>query len=154
VPLVCLTAQEDADRLASHHSASTSSSSKKDGDFVSPQQRVLFSLFDSYADVFYAAKPYSGGPGWLGPGQPDEAMDAVLLHVLNHCAKTADVIKKNNDKIKGLDPGACGVPVGSHFLCSVTLYLVQVTLVWSHCGKECLLLPTTHMTHVEHLTAP
>lgn len=77
---------------------------------------MLFSLFDSYADVFDAAKPYPGGPGWLGPGQPDEAMDAVLLHVLNHCAKTADVIKKNNDKIKGLDPGAFSLPVGSHYL--------------------------------------
>ena len=91
--------------MASHAAASTSSSSsKQDGDFVSPQQRLLFSLCDSYADVFYAAKPYPGGPGWH-PGQRDEAMDAVLLHVLNHCAKTADVIKKNNDKIKGLDAG-------------------------------------------------
>lgn len=36
-----------------------------------------------------------------------QVMDAVLLHVLNHCAKTADVIKKNNDKIKGADAGEC-----------------------------------------------
>jgi hypothetical protein len=32
-------------------------------------------------------------------------MDAVLLHVLNHCAKTADVIKRNNDKLKAQAPG-------------------------------------------------
>jgi hypothetical protein len=32
-------------------------------------------------------------------------MDAVLLHVLNHCAKTADVIKRNNDKLKAQGPG-------------------------------------------------
>jgi hypothetical protein len=108
--------QEDADRLASNAAASTSSSSssKKDGDFTSPQQRVLFSLCDSYADVFYAGKPYPGGPGWL-PGQPDEATDAVLLHVLNHCAKTADVIKKNNDKLKGLDTGKPEVVCLKHF---------------------------------------
>jgi hypothetical protein len=110
--------QEDAERLASNAAASTSSSSSstlKDGDFASPQQRTLFSLFDSYADVFYAAKPYPGDPGWR-PGQPDAAMDAVLLHLLNHCAKTADVIKKNNDKIKGLDAGEAAV--GHHRCCT------------------------------------
>jgi hypothetical protein len=32
-------------------------------------------------------------------------MDAVLLHLLNHCAKAADAIKKNNDKAKALEPG-------------------------------------------------
>jgi hypothetical protein len=67
--------QEDQARLASHAAASTSkassSSSRRDGDFTSPQQRALFSLFDSYADVFHAAKPYPGGPGWM-PGQTDE----------------------------------------------------------------------------------
>lgn len=93
--------QEDTGSKSSSKSKSSKRTPKDgNGDFVSPQQRVLFSLFDSYADVFYAAKPYPGGPGWR-PGQPDEAMDAVLLHVLNHCAKTADVIKKNNDKVKG-----------------------------------------------------
>lgn len=68
--------QEDQARLASHAAASTSkasssSSSRRDGDFTSPQQRALFSLFDSYADVFHAAKPYPGGPGWM-PGRTDE----------------------------------------------------------------------------------
>jgi hypothetical protein len=105
--------QVDAERLASHAAASSSGSSSssrpkriKPGtqDFVSPQQRVLFSLCDSYADVLYAAKPYPGGPGWSA-SEPDEAMDAVLLHVLNHCAKTADVIKRNNDKLKAQGPG-------------------------------------------------
>jgi hypothetical protein len=35
----------------------------------------------------------------------------VLLHVLNHCAKTADVIKKNNDRAKGLGAGVRGVAI-------------------------------------------
>jgi hypothetical protein len=110
--LFLLHVQADAERLASHAAASTSGSSSsrakplKPGlqDFVSPQQRLLFSLCDSYADVLYAAKPYPGGPGW-SPNEPDEAMDAVLLHVLNHCAKTADVIKRNNDKLKAQGAG-------------------------------------------------
>lgn len=121
------TLQEDADRLASNAAASTSSNSSstlKDGDFASPQQRTLFSLFDSYADVFYAAKPYPGDPGWR-PGQPDEAMDAVLLHVLNHCAKTADVVKKNNDRIKGLDAGEAA---SMHCQYAVAMWVPSVTM--------------------------
>lgn len=107
---LCVALQADAERLASHHAASTSapSSSNKQqqatGDFTSCQQQALFSLCDSYSDVFYAAKPYPGGSGWSA-AEPDEAVDAVLLHVLNHCAKTADTIKKNNDKIKAADEG-------------------------------------------------
>jgi hypothetical protein len=55
-----------------------------------------------------------------------QVMDAVLLHVLNHCAKTADVIKKNNDKIKGADAGTLGgldvasQPLGVGPLCGNT----------------------------------
>lgn len=112
--------QADAERLASNAAASTSGSSSgsrakriKPGsqDFVSAQQRLLFSLCDSYADVLHAAKPYPGGPGW-SPDEPDEAMDAVLLHVLNHCAKTADVIKRNNDKLKAPGPGELSTEIG------------------------------------------
>jgi hypothetical protein len=37
-------------------------------------------------------------------------MDAVLLHVLSHCAKAADRIKKNNDRLKaGPASAAAGV---------------------------------------------
>lgn len=125
--LLCLAMQEDAERLASHAAASTSGSISKQGsDFTSSQQRALFSLCDSYADVFYAGKPYPGGPGWH-PGQPDEAMDAVLLHVLNHCAKTADVIKKNNDKLKGLEAGGWPLPT-----VRVTMY--HLPLGQFHCA--------------------
>jgi hypothetical protein len=128
--------QEDADRLASNAAASTSSSSStlKDWDFVSPQQRTLFSLFDSYADVFYAAKPYPGAPGWR-PGQPDEAMDAVLLHVLNHCAKAADVIKKNNDRIKGLDAGEAAD--SCHCQCTAALTATVIPTYAQGIGEVC-----------------
>jgi hypothetical protein len=104
VPLTPPPPKPQEDAAAAGRSSGGSSSSKQDGKFASPQQRLLFSLLDSYADVFHAAKPYPGGPGWR-LGQPDACMDAVLLHVLNHCAKTADVIKKNNDRLKGADPG-------------------------------------------------
>ncbi|WIA34691.1 hypothetical protein OEZ86_013004 [Tetradesmus obliquus] len=128
--------QADAERLASHAAASTSGGSSssrakplKPGsqDFVSQQQRLLFSLCDSYADVLYAAKPYPGGPGW-SPNEPDEAMDAVLLHVLNHCAKTSDVIKRNNDKLKAQGPGGdvSGVPRDQGFTRPKALILLPM----------------------------
>eukprot|EP00879_Flechtneria_rotunda_P022341 GHRR01023572.1.p1 GENE.GHRR01023572.1~~GHRR01023572.1.p1 ORF type:complete len:348 (+),score=146.78 GHRR01023572.1:747-1790(+) len=103
----------DAERRASHASASTSKATthskqhqqqQQQGDFMTPQQRLLFALCDSYSDVFYAAKPYPGGPGWSAD-VADEAVDAIIVHVLNHCAKTADLIKRNNDRIKAADPG-------------------------------------------------
>lgn len=38
---------------------------------------------------------------------PDPLLDAVLLHALSHCAKAADRIKKNNDRLRGArDQGA------------------------------------------------
>ena len=35
-----------------------------------------------------------------GAETADPQMDAVLLHLLSHCAKAADRIKKNNDRLK------------------------------------------------------
>eukprot|EP00198_Chlamydomonas_reinhardtii_P002817 XP_001692153.1 predicted protein [Chlamydomonas reinhardtii] len=62
-------------------------------DFVNEQQRSLFSLLNSYADVHLPARPY---PTDASPSAPDPLMDAVLLHCLNHVTKAADRIKKNN----------------------------------------------------------
>lgn len=36
-----------------------------------------------------------------GPAARDREMDAVLLHVLNHCARAADRIKNGNEAVKG-----------------------------------------------------
>lgn len=63
------------------------------------QQRVLFALYDSYMDVLHAAKPYPSSCAALQ--QPDTELDAALLHILNHCAKTGDAIRRNNERIKG-----------------------------------------------------
>jgi hypothetical protein len=37
---------------------------------------------------------------------PDPFLDAVLLHCLNHCAKVADRVKRNNDRLKAAGEGA------------------------------------------------
>lgn len=39
-------------------------------------------------------------------GTTDSVMDAVLLHVLNHCTKAADAIKRGNEALKGGAKGA------------------------------------------------
>lgn len=31
---------------------------------------------------------------------PDPELDAVLLHIVNHCAKAADLVRKNNERLK------------------------------------------------------
>lgn len=64
-----------------------------DGDFSNPQQMSLFSLLNSYADIHLTNRPY---PTDASLDAPDPLLDAVLLHCLNHIAKTADRIKKNN----------------------------------------------------------
>lgn len=38
-------------------------------------------------------------------GAADPELDAVLLHVLSHCAKAADRIKKNNDRLRAASGG-------------------------------------------------
>ena len=56
----------------------------------------------SYSDIVIADRPYPGSSGGGGLEAPDEYMDAYLLHALNHVAKTADRIKKNNDKVEAM----------------------------------------------------
>lgn len=85
----CCFLQDDA-RTESGKLASTSQS-----DFANPQQRGVFSLANSYCDVLYSDKPYARDTKAV-----DHAMDAFLLHCLNHCTKTGDRIKKNNEKLK------------------------------------------------------
>ncbi|KAL4445727.1 hypothetical protein ABPG77_008926 [Micractinium sp. CCAP 211/92] len=65
------------------------------GDFVSAQQRALFALLSCYSDLLLPCRPYP-----TAADAPDPALDAVLLHVLSHCAKAADRIKKNNDRLR------------------------------------------------------
>ncbi|PNH02448.1 U3 small nucleolar RNA-associated protein 25 [Tetrabaena socialis] len=77
-----------------------SSAASPHGDFRSPQQRSLFSLLNSYADVHLPSRPYPTDPR---VGASDSLMDAVLLHCLNHVAKTADRIKKNNHVLAAAD---------------------------------------------------
>eukprot|EP00887_Chlorella_sp_A99_P004809 scaffold4.g4809.t1 len=75
-----------------------------EGDFVCGQQRALFALLSSYADLLLPCRPYP-----TDAAAPDPEMDAVLLHVLSHCAKAADRIKRNNERIKAA--AAAGAPL-------------------------------------------
>ncbi|GAX83068.1 hypothetical protein CEUSTIGMA_g10494.t1 [Chlamydomonas eustigma] len=76
-----------------HHNVSTQ--------FTSPLQRAFFAALNSYADVLLPCRPYP-----VSMDEPDEHMDAYLLHVLNHVNKTADRIKKNNEKIEAAENAA------------------------------------------------
>lgn len=65
-------------------------------DFVSHKQRALFSLLSSYNDLLYPCRGYPTSPLM---DAPDPELDAVLLHVINHVARSSDRIKKNNEKL-------------------------------------------------------
>lgn len=78
------------------------------GDFVSGRQRALFALLSSYSDLLLPVRPYPSGPpaaaagaGAAGEDAADPELDAVLLHVLSHCAKAAERIRKHNERLKG-----------------------------------------------------
>ncbi|GFH21501.1 uncharacterized protein HaLaN_18818, partial [Haematococcus lacustris] len=63
-------------------------------DFVSPAQALFFTALHSYADITLPCRPY---PSSLHT--PDPIQDAYLLHCLNHINKTAELIKRNNDRL-------------------------------------------------------
>lgn len=65
-------------------------------------------------------------------------MDAVLLHVLSHCAKAADRIKKNNDRLKG---GPAGAAAGVDAVAKDQGFTRAKVGLAACC---CLLLPTAH----------
>ncbi|GFR41586.1 hypothetical protein Agub_g2307, partial [Astrephomene gubernaculifera] len=85
--------QEDAAAAAA--GTSGAAVNQPEGDFSTAQQRSLFSLLNAYVDVHLPARPYP-----TSASDPDPTMDAVLLHALNHVAKTADRIKKNNHALQ------------------------------------------------------
>jgi len=73
-----------------------SPTSGSSSDFVSHKQRALFSLLSSYTDLLYPCRGYPISPLM---DAPDPELDAVLLHVINHVARSSDRIKKNNEKL-------------------------------------------------------
>lgn len=76
--------------------------------FRTVEQARLFAVLNSYRDVYHTSRAY---PTSFGPKASDHAMDAVLHHVLNHCAKAADRIKNGNEAIKsGIDAAKKGQP--------------------------------------------
>ncbi|PRW59313.1 U3 small nucleolar RNA-associated 25 [Chlorella sorokiniana] len=95
------------------------------GDFVSGQQRALFALLSCYPDLLLPCRPY---PASKDPGAADPQLDAVLLHMLSHCAKAADRIKKNNDRLRsaagGDTPALDAVPKDQGFTRAKVLVLL------------------------------
>ncbi|KAL3145860.1 hypothetical protein ABBQ38_015229 [Trebouxia sp. C0009 RCD-2024] len=67
-------------------------------DFVTPQQAAVFAVCNSYMDLFLPSHPYP-----VRSDAQDPVLDACLLHCINHCSKTAELIKKNNQQAKA-DP--------------------------------------------------
>ncbi|DBA68662.1 TPA: hypothetical protein ACH3X2_013458 [Trebouxia sp. C0005] len=82
-------ASEDA--LASSHMKNVS---EQPSDFVNAQQQAAFAVCNSYMDLFLPNQPYPVRSG------EDPVLDACLLHCINHCSKTAELIKKTNQQAK------------------------------------------------------
>ncbi|KAL1224086.1 Protein NUCLEOLAR FACTOR 1 [Cardamine amara subsp. amara] len=71
---------------------------KKSGgkDFDSSKRRRFFSICNSYLDILHSnKKPFYN----RGSEEDSSAMDAYLMHSLNHIFKTRDLVKKNESKI-------------------------------------------------------
>ncbi|CAK9199357.1 unnamed protein product [Sphagnum troendelagicum] len=69
------------------------------GDFRSEQQAQFFSLCNSYADILHSRR--YGSQDSAAAGQEHEsAMDAYILHILNHILKTRDLVSRNNEKLQ------------------------------------------------------
>ncbi|KAG7592037.1 Digestive organ expansion factor predicted [Arabidopsis thaliana x Arabidopsis arenosa] len=71
---------------------------KKSGgkEFDSSKRRKFFSICNSYLDILHSnKKPFYSS----GSDEDSSAMDAYLMHSLNHIFKTRDLVKKNESKI-------------------------------------------------------
>ncbi|CAH2037116.1 unnamed protein product [Thlaspi arvense] len=65
-------------------------------DFESSKRRRFFSICNSYLDILHSNKrPFYN----RGPEEDSSAMDAYLMHSLNHIFRTRDLVKKNESKI-------------------------------------------------------
>ncbi|ESQ35029.1 hypothetical protein EUTSA_v10006892mg [Eutrema salsugineum] len=65
-------------------------------DFDSSKRRRFFSICNSYLDILHSNKR----PFYIrGPEEDSSAMDAYLMHSLNHIFRTRDLVKKNESKI-------------------------------------------------------
>ncbi|CAN6902540.1 unnamed protein product [Brassica oleracea] len=65
-------------------------------DFDSSKRRRFFSICNSYLDILHCNKrPFYN----KGREEDSSAMDAYLMHSLNHIFKTRDLVKKNESKI-------------------------------------------------------
>ncbi|XP_009110397.1 U3 small nucleolar RNA-associated protein 25 isoform X1 [Brassica rapa] len=65
-------------------------------DFDSSKRRRFFSICNSYLDILHSNKrPFYN----KGREEDSSAMDAYLMHSLNHIFKTRDLVKKNESKI-------------------------------------------------------
>ncbi|DBA80702.1 TPA: hypothetical protein ACH3X1_007943 [Trebouxia sp. C0004] len=72
--------------------------SEQPSDFVNAQQQAAFAVCNSYVDLFLPNQPYP-----VRSDAEDPVLDACLLHCINHCSKTAELIKKTNQQAKA-DP--------------------------------------------------
>uniref|UniRef100_A0A1J3GHW3 Digestive organ expansion factor-like protein n=2 Tax=Noccaea caerulescens TaxID=107243 RepID=A0A1J3GHW3_NOCCA len=65
-------------------------------DFCSSKRRRFFSICNTYLDILHSNKR----PFYIkGPEEDSSAMDAYLMHSLNHIFRTRDLVKKNESKI-------------------------------------------------------
>ncbi|XP_008223796.1 PREDICTED: U3 small nucleolar RNA-associated protein 25 isoform X1 [Prunus mume] len=64
--------------------------------FHSSRQRLFFSLFNSYRDILHCnKKPFYH----RGSDEDSSAMDAYIMHCLNHVFRTRDLVMKNDAKV-------------------------------------------------------
>ncbi|VYS46404.1 unnamed protein product [Arabidopsis thaliana] len=124
-------------------------------DLDSSKRRKFFSICNSYLDILHSnKKPFYH----CGSDEDSSAMDAYLMHSLNHIFKTRDLVKKNESKIaKHRETSEEEILSDDGFLDQgftrpkVLILLPLRSIAFRVVKRLIQLTPESHRVNVEHL---
>ncbi|XP_042498981.1 U3 small nucleolar RNA-associated protein 25 [Macadamia integrifolia] len=130
---------------------------KKDGgsDFYSSNQRLFFSVCNTYRDIMHCNKK----PFYLrGMEEDSSIMDAYIMHALNHVFRTRDLVTKNNEKLaKHQGDVKAEIVSGDEFLDhgftrpKVLMLLPLASIALRVVKRMIYLTPSKNKVNVEHM---
>ncbi|CAL2225980.1 unnamed protein product [Prunus armeniaca] len=123
--------------------------------FHSSRQRLFFSLFNSYQDILHCnKKPFYH----RGSDEDSSAMDAYIMHCLNHVFRTRDLVMKNDAKVsKRQETDNNEILADDNFLDhgftrpKVLIILPIASIALRVVKRLIQLTPSAHKVNVEHM---
>ncbi|XP_021816013.1 U3 small nucleolar RNA-associated protein 25 isoform X1 [Prunus avium] len=123
--------------------------------FHSSRQRLFFSLFNSYRDILHCnKKPFYH----RGSDEDSSAMDAYIMHCLNHVFRTRDLVTKNDAKAsKRQETDNNEILADDNFLDrgftrpKVLIILPIASIALRVVKRLIQLTPSAHKVNVEHM---